>query len=254
MIISSYGGGVNSTAMLIECVAIGLNVDLILFADTGGERPHTYAYVEMFSKWLVKNGMPEIITVKKVDFKGDILTLEQDCLNEKMLPSIAYGGYKACSQKYKIQPQDKFVNNWIPAKEEWKAGNKITKLVGYDADEAHRTFKSYDDKKYIVKYPLVEWDYGRDECIEIIEKAGLCQPGKSACYFCPNSSDTEIRQLDTVYPELAKKCIDMEENADLHTIKGLGRNFKWGDLLKNPEMFPDGFSHTPEMLCDCYGG
>ena len=32
----SYGGGINSTAMLIEFVNRGIMDDVILFADTGG--------------------------------------------------------------------------------------------------------------------------------------------------------------------------------------------------------------------------
>ena len=115
MNIVSYGGGTNSTAMLIECVKRGVQVDLILFADTGGERPNTYNYVKLFSEWLVANGMPEIITVKKVRANGEVLTLEQNCIEKNMLPSIAYG-FKSCSQKYKIQPLDKYVNNWPAAK------------------------------------------------------------------------------------------------------------------------------------------
>lgn len=35
-IIVSYGGGTNSTAMLIAMVLKGIKPDLILFADTGG--------------------------------------------------------------------------------------------------------------------------------------------------------------------------------------------------------------------------
>ena len=40
-IIVSYGGGTNSTAMLIAMVLKGIKPDLILFADTGGELPET---------------------------------------------------------------------------------------------------------------------------------------------------------------------------------------------------------------------
>ena len=42
--IVSYGGGANSTALLIGLHQHRIPVDLILFADTGGEHPHTYAY------------------------------------------------------------------------------------------------------------------------------------------------------------------------------------------------------------------
>lgn len=251
--IASYGGGSNSTAMLIECAKRGVKVDLILFADTGGEKPHTYNYVKIFSDWLVANGMPEIITVNKVRANGEVLTLEQDCLEKNMLPSIAYG-FKSCSQKYKIQPQDKFVNNWPPAKEIWASGGKITKLIGYDTDESHRSQKDYSDDKYSFRYPLIEWGMGRQECIDSIKAAGLCLPGKSACYFCPNSKPSEIKQLAAVYPELMDRAIAMEQGANLTHIAGLGRNYAWKDIIATDEMFADEYMFTPEMACECYDG
>jgi len=251
--IASYGGGTNSTAMLIECAKRGEKIDLILFADTGGEKPHTYEYVKKFDAWLRCHNMPRIITVKKVKRNGDVLSLEQDCIEKHMLPSIAYG-YKTCSQKYKIQPQDKYVNNWEPAKAEWKAGRKITKLIGYDADESHRMLTDYTDKKYDFRYPLVDWDMGRDECLNVIEKAGLCPPGKSACFFCPSSKPSEIRQLAHTHPELIERALTMEANAELTSVKGLGRGFAWCDLLAQAEMFDDDYSHTPELACGCYDG
>ena len=250
LVIASYGGGINSTAMLIEMVKRGERVDLILFADTGGEKPHTYKYLNLFQKWLIGHNYGPIIVVKKA---GNGETLEQNCLRKKMLPSLAYG-FKSCSQKYKIQPQDKYVNNWPPAKDEWKAGRKIVKLIGFDADESHRTNKDYISDKYEYRYPLVDWDMGRDECIETIKKAGLCLPGKSACFFCPASKASEIRQLAQNYPELIKRALEMEENAELSSVKGLGRRFAWRDLISQGELFAEAFNSTPEMICGCYDG
>ena len=249
MNIASYGGGTNSTALLVECVKRGIKIDLILFADTGGEKPHTYEYIKIFSAWLVANEMPEIITVKKA---GNNETLEENCLRMNMLPSIAYG-FKSCSHKYKIQPQDKYCNNWGPAKAEWAAGKKITKFIGFDADESHR-IKTYEDKKYDAKYPLVEWNMGRAECVESIKSAGLPLPGKSACFFCPSSKTSEIRQLAKVYPDLAERALVMEANAELTSVKGLGRRFAWRDLLAQQELFNEGYDSTPEMACGCYDG
>lgn len=253
MNIVSYGGGTNSTAMLIECAKRGIPIDLITFADTGGERPHTYAYIDMFGEWCVEHGLPEITIVKKVRHDGNVLTLEQNCLEQNMLPSLAYG-FKSCSQKYKIQPQDKFCNNWQPAKAEWSAGRKVVKFIGYDADEDHRTNTIHEDKKYEFRYPLVEWDMGRDECVQVIEDAGLCLPGKSACFFCPSSKPAEIRQLAANYPELADRALAMEANAELSTVKGLGRRFSWSNVLSQQEMFDEGYASAPEMTCGCYDG
>ncbi len=251
MIVVSYGGGTNSTAMLVGMRERGIVPDAILFADTGGEKPNTYDQIEVVQKWLSGIGFPAIEIVKKVDRNGDVLTLEQNCLNKNMLPSIAYG-FKTCSQKYKIAPQDKWMNNWERAREEWKAGRQITKFIGFDADEPQRADKDYSCKKYNSRHPLIEWGWGRDECKEAIERAGLPQPGKSSCFFCPNMRPSEIRELNAVYPELMKRAVEMEANADLTTIKGLGRgNFAWKDVIATDEMFP---FPGQEMPCGCYDG
>lgn len=43
MNIVSFGGGTNSTAMIIGMYLHKIPIDLITFADTGGEQPHTNA-------------------------------------------------------------------------------------------------------------------------------------------------------------------------------------------------------------------
>lgn len=246
LIIASYGGGTNSTAAIIECVKRGIKTDLITFADTGGEKPHTYAYVEMFSKWLIEKGYPAIITVKSN------ITLEQDCQNRSALPSLAYG-FKTCSQRFKVAPQEKFVNNWQPAIDAWGRGELIRKMIGFDADEPHRAVP-YSDKKYKNWYPLIDWDMGRDECVQTIKDAGLCLPGKSACYFCPSSSKSEIKWLQHNYPDLFERACALEDNAELTSIKGLGRDFSWRDLGRQIGMIDEEYARTPELVCECYDG
>lgn len=246
MQIVSYGAGTNSTAMLIEMAKRGDQVDLITFADTGGERPETYAYLAMFSEWLVAQGMPAITTVKK---GGRPETLEENCLRMKMLPSVAYG-WKSCSQKYKGEPQDAFAKNWPPAKAAWAAGEKVIKCIGYDADEPQRA-KFYEDKKFVWRYPLLEWDMGRDDCIESIRQAGLPLPGKSSCFFCPNSKAPEILSLPD---DLKERAIAIERNANLTVIAGLGRRWRWEDLIASDRAQLRLFDHQMEMPCGCYDG
>jgi len=243
----AYGGGTNSTAMLIGMQQKGIVPDIILFADTKGERPETYEYVRIFSKWLVKNGMPEILTVTKTSMDE---SLEANCLRKKMLPSLAYG-YKTCSIKWKAQPQEKYMNNWDVSKAAWKRGEKVLKHVGFDADEPHRA-KFKEDKKYENAYPLIDWDWGRDECVEVIKKAGLPSPGKSSCFFCPASKKHEISSLPK---HLKTRAIAMERNAELTTMKGLGRRFSWEQFLKDEanSLFAETESDIEEA-CGCYDG
>ena len=239
MIVASYGGGVNSTAMLIGCVERRLQVDHILFADTGGELPETYEFNELFSKWLMDRGMPQIVTVKSPN-----VTLEQDCLTRHALPSIAYG-FATCSQRFKKEPQEKYLN-------EITKGNPlpIIKLIGFDAGEWHRI--RHDDG---LRYPLVEWGWFRRDCLDAIDRAGLCPPVKSACFFCPMRKKHEIRQLRIKHPDLLQRSIAMEKNADLTTIKGLGIRWSWDDFAKADEaqdpLFPDAFAEKP---CTCMEG
>jgi hypothetical protein len=252
-VIVAYGGGVNSTALLIGMFERGLKVDLILFADTGGELPETYCHIRAFNKWLVAHGLPEILWVQKT-YKKEPTTLETDCLRNNTLPSIAFG-YKACSMKYKRDPQDKFCNNWQPANEVWGRGEKCIKLLGYDFGEPQRA-TSTEDNKYIYSYPLIEWGWDRDKCVAVCEQNGFYNIPKSACFFCPNNSTGEIIKLKRNHPELLERALKIESNAPVKAIKGLGRGqFAWRDVVSADEaqlkLIPD---YEPDMPCGCYDG
>ena len=170
-----------------------------------------------------------------------------------MLPSIAYG-FKSCSLKYKVQPQDKFVNNWGPAQAAWKSNTKCTKFIGYDAGEERRA-KIQSDNQYDYRYPLIEWQIHREDCLTICRSEGF-QPAKSACFFCPSMKKREITRLAQTHPELAARAVAMEANADLTSIKGLGRSFAWRDFLRaeadQSRLFEDHL--VPDVPCGCYDG
>ena len=75
MNVVGYGGGTDSTAMLIGLWKNHIPVDLILFADPGGEQPHTYAYLEIMDRWLKEHDMPPITRVWYQEKSGQRLTL-----------------------------------------------------------------------------------------------------------------------------------------------------------------------------------
>ena len=176
--------------------------------------------------------MPPITRVYKYTQDGKRLTLEDECLQSGSLPSIAYG-HKKCSLKHKIGPQDKYCNNDPRCRAAWERGRKIVKFVGYDAGEKHRSEKvllrDLADPKYSKWYPLMEWGWQREDCIRAIEAAGLPQPGKSSCFFCPSMKENEILALREQHPDLFRRACALEDNAqaNLKTVQGLGRNFSW---------------------------
>lgn len=252
-LIVAYGGGVNSSAFLIEFARRGIVPMLILFSDTGGERPATYAFIQEFSAWLQKHGLPEIITVKKGGMQE---TLEENCLRKEMLPSIAYG-FKSCSEKYKIRAQEKFVRHYESAKAILKAGGKLVKVIGYDAGEPRRA-KDYQHKEYDYWYPLIEWGWDRAKCEQVVRDAGF-KAAKSSCFFCPSMTKKEILQLRQEYPDLLDRALEMEALAkpNLDTVQGLGRRFNWGEFLQAVD---SGDPKAMKWLCDvetpcgCYDG
>lgn len=253
----SCGLGVNSTAGLILLHRLGDRPDAILFADTGGEKPETYAFGETLSAWCESVGFPAVITVKrsvdhtrqKAEVKYD--TLEEECLAKRCLPSIAYY-HRSCSEKWKQQPQEKWANARPEAKARWKAGLRCAKAIFYDADERSRA-KHFENAKWAYWYPLLDHDWGREECLAAITAEGLPVPPKSSCYFCPEMTRAEIFALS---PDLLARALAIEANAVRlsEDHKGLGKHeYSWRDLVDGKVPLPT-VPERPRVPCVCYDG
>lgn len=243
-VVVAYGMGVDSTAMLVGMQQRGERPDLILWADTGDEKPQTYAYLPIINEWLARVGFPLVTVVKNPSPKTHDLSLSDRCLRNGVLPSMAYGGH-TCSLVWKIEPQQAWIKRWAPAIECWASGQDVITCVGYDngGADAKRCGKAMGKKfaGYTNRYPLIEWKWDREECIRQIVAAGLPSPGKSACFHCPSMKKHEIVELARVHPILFAKALRMEVNAEAYHAKraaetgkkgtqGLGRNFAWSSV------------------------
>lgn len=246
----SFGGGVNSTAVLIGMHERGERPDAILFADTGGEKPKTYEHVEAMKAWCEKVGMPEITRVSYSTSKHG--TLENECINNGTLPSKAFG-FGGCSQKWKRQPMDKWIDRWQPAVDAWRMGEKVARLIGIHAGETRRG-RIPDDAKFTYRFPLREWNWGQEECEAAIDRAGLEVPIKSACFYCPAMKKHEVIALSKEHPDLFRRAVEMEQNArecgGLEVVKGLGRHWTWEDLVKSDNAQLRMFGDDQAPLCD----
>lgn len=275
MLIVSYGGGTNSTALLVGMLERGIRPDAITFADTGSEKPHTYTHIVVVNQWCQKVGFPRIETLSPV-MPQQIAdgTLEQECLRLGKLPAKAYG-FSSCSDKWKMEPQRRYNRQF--AERHGILLSDITRLIGFDADEESRVMRgraSADKRPVREEYPLYDWGWAREECVEAIDRAGLPQPGKSACFFCPSTKKPELLELRERYPELLARALEMERMAlagegpaPATTCAGLGRSFNWGEWLaqadelaaaeadfvsKQLSLFSD--AGIPEIDCGCYDG
>ena len=227
-VVAAWGMGLDSTALIIEWVSRGWPLSLVLTADTGGERPETYDYLPIFQRWMDARGIEhEIVSYAPKRFKHwpPYFTLLENCLTNATLPSISFGRH-SCSQKWKIQPQDKWVENWEPAQRAWERGGKVIKLIGYDASPAdsrryaHR--EGHVDPRYTYCYPLRDWGWDRLHCAARIKAEGLPVPVKSSCFFCAAMKPHEVETLPSWCLRL---IVLMEARAAprLVTVEGLWR-------------------------------
>lgn len=277
-LVVAYGIGVNSTAMLIEFAKRSIRPDLILFADTGGEKPETYRYLPIIQRYLKEIDFPPVVTVRYEPKTAPYSTLEGQCLHTGTLPSLAYGG-KSCSLKWKRSCADRYVLERFPPDELVKSGKRVVRAIGFDAGEQRRTYagvvkvigldageehrltwaKPKSDESqgkpsreafldahfFHYWYPLFEWGMDRAACERAIRDAGLPVPMKSSCWFCPASKKREIVWLREHHPELLERALAIEENAKpkLTSVVGLGRSFSWADFLAD-------IDDTPLFPCD----
>ena len=223
-----YGGGVDSTALLIELEARGEAPDLVLTADTGAEKPQTYAYLDPMREWMAQRGIEHhIVRYEAKRFKNwpPYRDLTESLLTNGCLPSIAFGR-SSCSLKYKAAPQEAFIKAWQPAIDTWAAGKKVIRYIGYDASprdgQRYAHARTIDDPLFENHYPLRDWGWDREACTQRIIAAELPVPPKSSCVFCTAMKPDEVRALST---EWLRTIVLIEARAAprLRTVEGLWR-------------------------------
>jgi hypothetical protein len=226
LIVFCDGLGVDSMADKIALRDAGITPHLSLFADVGGEKPETIAYLAIANRWARENNWPETVLVRKIT--TDRVTYENltdEMITNEVLPGLAFG-MKTCSIKWKQGPQDKYLMGcasgpnkcdphplWLEAK---RRGIKITKILNYDSGKAdiRRSNKLIgDDANFNYVYPLQQLGWTRPDCLAAIIREGLPVPIKSACFFCPASQKWELWWLAGMHPDLFEKALQMEATA-----------------------------------------
>jgi len=249
-VVLAYGVGVDSTALLIELEDRGTPPDLVLTADTGAEKPETYEYRAMMTAWMAARGIPyEVVRYVPKRFKHwppyyDILA---NVLTNATLPSISMGG-KSCSLKWKAAPQEKFLKSWAPAQAAWARGQKVVRLIGFDASpqdtRRYNHAASITEDLFETRYPLREWRWDRAACTARIEAAGLPVPPKSSCFICGAMKPDEVRALPAWCLRLIV-LVEARAAPRLRTVEGLWRRStktrpgRMTDFIRAEELLPE---------------
>ena len=95
----SFGGGVNSVALMVLLTREKLPLDEVVFADTGVEVPETYDYLSVAREYLHRFDIP-FRTVKKPS--GE--TLYQTCAKRRVIPSAVW---RWSTRDFKVNPRSR---------------------------------------------------------------------------------------------------------------------------------------------------
>ncbi len=189
----SFGGGVNTTALLALVKLGKVNFDYVLFADTGCEWPETYNYIETVAKPLCE--IP-FITVKGKE--GETDKLYDYLWKYKCIP---FRTWRICTDKFKVKP----IKKWVFSNLE-----DFEMSIGIDYGERHRAKSSGVD--YPINYPLVEMKIDRKACMNLIRRAGIPPAQKTGCYICPFQRVSQWRELWDKHRDLFMKAEALEKN------------------------------------------
>jgi len=202
--IFSFGGGVQSTAVMVLQAENVLHYDKFIFANVGddSENPGTLEYIENVSKPFMEKYGIEFVELGSP--RRDGKTLYQYAMTAKRSSGMVvylgdHGpGHRECTVQYKIKNIERY------KKKNGVAG--CTQGIGISLDEYQRMRNDP-----ALEYPLIEMEITRRQCIRIIQGAGLPVPPPSSCWFCPFHRLDVWKEMANRQPELFAKAVEMEK-------------------------------------------
>jgi hypothetical protein len=198
----SYGGGVNSTAMIIRLYEQGCRCPIVI-GETGCERPETDAFIPVFRSWLKKKYDTSITVISPPsEYHSPRInklsrgSLYGYCGGALVIPLI---GQRWCTSEFKRDP----VNKWAR-----KQGARVC-IIGISWEEKHRALRIHRGLPAI--YPLIDAQLDREDCKKIISDACVPVPTKSGCYFCMYQRIGQWRNLWKKFPDHFGVSRELEE-------------------------------------------
>jgi len=232
-VIINFSGGKDSTAMLLRMIELGERIDYIVFADTGFEYPELYEYIKKIEKHI--NRPITILKAEKSfdDWRFGELTRGKDKGKQRGFPQVLTPCYWMRESKFK--PIDKFRQEH----------NNAISCIGIASDEKDRVQKDTS-----LRYPLIEWGWTEQDCVNYLNKLKLLNPlyinfKRIGCFMCPKQSDYAKWVTWKQYPELWGKVREFEKenlestnrNIFLRSVEELEKEFNSGKKPKIPKTY-----------------
>jgi hypothetical protein len=255
----SYGGGVQSTAMLVLAAQGKIDYQTALFCNVGhdSENPDTLAFVEKHAKpYAADHGIDlvELVTMRR---DGTVDTIVQRLERQERtvhIPMRMSGngapGNRSCTFDFKI----KQVAKWTKTQGS-TTDSPAHVALGISIDEFQR-MKTSTIPHQVSDYPLIDLRLSRQDCVRLITDAGLPVPPKSSCYFCPFAKADYWSSLRTKRPDLFGRAAELERMVNRKRA-AMGRDEMWLSTALRPldEAFRDDgqLPMFDDVTCDTAG-
>ena len=218
MRIFSYGGGVQSTAVLVLASQGKVEYDHFLFSNVGedSEHPDTLEYFKDVALPYAQEHGIDLREVRKYR-KGEIETIRGRIFSTArsvpipMRMNTGAPGNRSCTKDFKIR----VIDRWM--RQNRNGHDKFTVGLGISTDEIHRARSREPEEVYKglwkeLEYPLIDLRLSRSNCQQLIADAGIPVPHPSACYFCPFHRDAEWHRLRQNEPDLFWDAVKIEKH------------------------------------------
>tara|TARA_R110002020_G_scaffold30453_5_gene95973 strand:- start:758 stop:1594 length:837 start_codon:yes stop_codon:yes gene_type:complete len=220
----SLGAGVQSSALLVlACTDDRVpKPDIAVFADTGDEPAWVYEYLEVLKEFAEPYGVEVVIGKHKSGLKlseydgaggtraGFVPLFTKNADGSKGMTR------RTCTREFKIDPIVKAVRTHLGYKPKQRVKERVRCMLGISLDEIQRMKESW--LGWVTNcWPLIDLSIRREDCYKIIEDAGLPEPQRSACVYCPFHSDAYWKLLKDNHPAEFAKAISYDEQMR-HTL------------------------------------
>ena len=179
--IVSFSGGKDSTAMLLMMIERGMQIDEIVFCDTGVEFPDMIKHVDKVEKFINRK-----ITRLYPDhsFEWYLSDYKKKSGKYKDVDGLGWPGFlfRWCTGYLKTKIIDRYLKN----------KGEYYSYLGIAADELKRLERSHHkQKKATLKYPLIDWNITEEMALKYCYDNGFDWDGlyenfhRVSCYLCP---------------------------------------------------------------------
>lgn len=211
----SFGGGVQSTALLVLAAQGRIDYRTFLFANVGedSESPATLRYVrEVAVPFAAAHGLA-LHELHRTRRDGTRETLYRRLTRPGSrslpipvrMPRTGAPGNRSCTADFKIAP----IGRWLRAHGATRQ-DPATVAIGFSTDELHRCGRKVAQPYERPAYPLIDLRLSRSACLTLIGRAGLPLPEKSACWFCPFHRPVHWAELRRDDPALFDRAVALE--------------------------------------------